>query len=371
MHVHLREPGATDKEDFEYGTRAAIAGGVTGVADMVNNPGHETNRPERLLEKIDLANGRISSDLAFHYRYQPVDNNESTFEQAITLAFGLKSMLDISTGNDAQIEPAQFRHGWSEWARVASRTQPIILHAETETISEGLAIAAGEIGHPTHVAHVSNRTELQAVIDAKQKGWPVTAGVTPHHLFMEDSYVRDWRQRMKPPLATFVDVEFLWRNMEYIDVFETDHAPHTLEEKQHANEQNPTGDEKHPVKSYGVPGLEAMVPLLFSALAEQDNLFPHGRGFEGISPALLVDKLAIRPRQILGIPLDPTSVTRVQITQPYEFDNVHSKCGWSPYEGWMMQAKVISVALHGQTVYQRGNFANKAPQGRVILPETS
>lgn len=362
VHVHLREPGATDKEDFAYGTRAAIAGGATVVFDMVNNPGRVTNSVDRLEEKENLAARKVHTDIGFHYRFQPEEENIRTFANASRIAFGLKSMLEISTGSDKQTDPAEFRVGWRKWHEVAERTQPIILHTETETIEEALAISAGDIGHPTHVAHVSNRPELEAVIAAKEKGWPVTCGVTLHNLFMDKYDVRDWYQRMKPPLD---DPGFLWRHLDSIDVIETDHAPHTADEKKRANIENPAADEHDEVKSYGVPGLEAVVPLLFSTLrATRDKSSPfYGRQLD---VATLYRMLAIRPREILGLPTD-TRASSIQVQfGEYEFgsDDMYSKCGWSPYTGWLVNAKVVQADIRGSVVYRDGDFSR--PEGRVL-----
>jgi len=371
LHVHLREPGATDKEDIAHGTQAAAAGGAVAVFDMVNNPGHLTNSPEAVEEKEDIARQQAQVDFGMHYRFQPEENNVGTFKRVIPKVHGLKSMLEISTGSDKQTAPAEFRDGWQEWHRVAGPHQPIILHTERQTVAEALAIAAGEIGHPTHVAHVSNRAELETVMAAKRRGLPVTCGVTLHHLFMDNTDVQDWYQRMKPPLAEPGDNEFLWDHLADIDIVETDHAPHTRAEKELANEQNPNGRDDGPVKSYGVPGLEAVVPLLFTALGQAHGFRSHFRG-KHIEMSDLMRMLVRRPREILGLPAGNkgTSV-RVRFGQ-YEFgqDDIYSKCGWSPYSGWLVNAKVVQVDLRGTTIFQTGEFLGR-PQGRVIYPENA
>ncbi len=369
MHIHAREPGAEHKEDFAHATRAALAGGVAAVFDMVNNPGHETKDMVQVRDKIRRAERTVYSDIGFYYRYQPGDNNESSFKYAARYAFGLKSMLEISTGSDQQTSAAEFHHGWKAWHEVASMHQPIILHAETATIDEALATAAGRLGHATHVAHVSNRAELESVMAAKRRGWPVTCGVTPHHMFMDQSDVVDWFQRMKPPLAAAEDVEFLWHHLDAIDVFETDHAPHTRDEKAFANQVNPEADEQGTIKSYGVPGLEAMVPLFFTAL--NPGSLRTSERFVGkkITGKQLYDKLVVRPHQILNLPASGSTSTRVEFGETQFGDNLQTKCGWSPYSGWLLNARVVSVDLRGTTVYRNGEFRNLAkPAGQVLVP---
>lgn len=353
MHVHLREPGDERKEDFETGTQAAIAGGVTTVFDMPNN-----KRPirslERLGEKMLLANQRVYADIGFYYGYQPEEDNIGSFERARLATRGLKSYPEVTTSSDAQTSPADFREGWQAWHEVASQYQPIILHAEKDTIEEALAISAGEIGHPTHVL-VSDRPTLEVVMSAKKKDWPVTCGVTPHHLFMNQTDVRDWFQRMKPPLASPEHQEFLWRHFDQIDVIETDHTPHTKLEKQHTNHVNPTGSERGVVKCYGVPGLESMLPLLLHAVK-----------LGKLTTNQLIDKTSTRPNEILGLTKDPTTSVKVRM-EDYEFseDDVRSKCGWTPYAGRLVTGRVIQVDLHGETVYREGEFIG-SPQGRIL-----
>jgi carbamoyl-phosphate synthase/aspartate carbamoyltransferase/dihydroorotase len=358
MHVHLREPGATDKEDFTTGTMAAVAGGVVAVMDMPNNPGNPTNSGYRLAEKFHLAEDRVYSDIGFYYGAKPEDNNLRSFKSAADRAMGLKSYLEVTTGSDHGSEPRDFTEIWHHWHDMASTTQPIILHAEERTIEEALAISAGTIGHPTHVAHVSNRAELEAVIRAKHRGWPVTCGVTPHHLLMNETDVHDWYQRMKPPLATPDDQAFLRHFLGMIDVVETDHAPHTIEEKEAANQGNPEGREDLKPTSYGVPGLEAMLPLLLHELK-------HGR----LERNELVRLTSTRPREILGLP--PTSNhTWVRASMDdYEFGvaDVQSKCGWSPYLGRLVTGRVLEVSKNGHIVYRNG-LPTQPPTGRALTP---
>lgn len=358
MHVHLREPGAEHKEDFTTGTRAAVAGGVTTLCDMPNNPGQPTNSGDRLIRKQDLAKGRVYADIGFYYGSQPGDENLGSFRYAVRHSLGLKSYLEITTGSDRGSNPQDFREIWQAWHRFAAPTQPIILHAEQRTIQEALALSAGQIGHPTHVAHISNRAELETVMWARRRGWPVTAGVTPHHLFLDERDVQTWYQRMKPPLHPVVDQEFLWRYIDEIDVVETDHAPHTQAEKDAAERENPQADPEHPVKCYGVPGLDAMLPMLVHAVQQ-----------EKLTRRQLVHMTNLRPRQILG--LLPTR-THVKLRlDSYEFgeEQVWSKCGWSPYLGRLVTGRITEVTLRGSTIYDGRSFLGLPPQGRVLAGE--
>jgi dihydroorotase len=179
---------------------------------------------------------------------------------------------------------------------------------------------------------------------------------------MGRSDVRDWYQRMKPPLD---DPDFLWGNIDSIDVVETDHAPHTIEEKEFANQVNPLGNESHSVKSYGVPGLEAVVPLMVSAVVGSDD--PKSPFYKHqLDGAKLEQLLVYRPREILGqYPRDDSTYVKVQIGD-YIFgeDDIYSKCGWSLYTDWPVKAKVAEVCLRGSVIYRYGAFYGT--HGRIL-----
>jgi dihydroorotase-like cyclic amidohydrolase len=148
----------------------------------------------------------------------------------------------------------------------------------------------------------------------------------------------------------------MWANIEFIDTIGTDHAPHTKAEKDEANRLNPEGKTgKDDKKSFGVPGLEAMLPLMLRAVED-------GK----LTPQQLVYKTSSRPRELIGLPKDSASSIRVSMEQ-YEFseEDVKSKCGWSPYIGQEVVGRVVQVDLHGKVVYRNGEFV-EAPQGQVL-----
>ncbi|MFZ2513073.1 MAG: amidohydrolase family protein, partial [Candidatus Saccharimonadales bacterium] len=247
VHVHLREPGQTDKEDFASGTRAALAGGFTTVCDMPNNAEPITT-PERLEAKIALASKKAVCDIGFHYG--TLGDNLGTFAQAAKHAVGLKVYLNNTTGGYT-LDPARLKEIYAAWPR----EQVVLLHTEEDTID--IAIESLEtLDRPVHVCHMPSRAVLEKIIAAKQKGLPVTCGVTPHHLFLnEDDVPRlGVYGMMKPPLKTKADQEFLWGHLSDIDIFESDHAPHTHEDKA--------------AGAFGVPNLETTLPLLLKARAE-------------------------------------------------------------------------------------------------------
>src|SRR3989344_4732696 len=198
VHVHLREPGATHKEDFSTGSRAAVKGGFTVVIDMPTNA--------KKLETFAAAEVRPE-------------------------VFGLKLYCNHTTG-EMLIEDINLLEGvFKTWGD----TKPIMVHAEGVQLAAVISLAR-LYGKRLHVCHITQEVEVELVRRAKSLGQSITAGVCPHHLFLTGE-ARDRLKGfavMKPPLGTPEDQAALWKGLvdETIDVVETDHAPHTLEEKE-------------------------------------------------------------------------------------------------------------------------------------------
>lgn len=343
MHVHMRTPGQEYKEDFLSGTEAALAGGFVSVFDMPNNQPEAITTAERLENKIDLATRQAVADIGFYFG--SLGDNIGEFRRASDLAFGLKLYLNPTTG-DYKIDVDALTEIYREWHAVAPN-KIIVLHAEENVVGAAMEMVR-RTGHPTHVAHVSNRNELQAVIDAKREGLPVTSGVCPHHLFLTDADLPTLGAfgRMKPPLKPQADQDFLWDNLATIDVFETDHAPHTLEEKE--------GD----TPPYGVPGLETLLPLLLQAQREGRITLPD-----------IIRKTASRPREILGLPLTHDATVTV-VPEEYEVERskLHTRAGWSPFEGRLVFGRIAFVQHHGREVYRDGKVLVRPGEGQILRP---
>lgn len=342
-HVHLREPGWEHKEDFETGTKAAVAGGYTWVIDMPNNP-HPIVNPEALANKISLAKGRIYSNLGFHFGA----NLESTkyFEEVSKKAFALKVYMNHTTGPLLVEEQPDLEAIFSAWPK----DRPIMVHAEGETLNKAITLAK-QFGNQLHVCHVSLKMQVDAIRNAKKEGLKISSEVGCHHLFLTEKDVEKLGSfgMMRPPLATREDQEALWEGINdgTIDTIASDHAPHTKEEK------------SNPEKVVnGVPGLETSLPLLLTAVNE-------GR----LSIEKLIEITSTNPRRIFNIPEQPDTYVEIDPTIHYTLNakRLYTKCGWTPFEGMKVRGKIKRVILRGEVVFNDGEVLDP-PKGQVIYP---
>eukprot|EP01027_Heterolobosea_sp_BB2_P019005 GEZU01026707.1.p1 GENE.GEZU01026707.1~~GEZU01026707.1.p1 ORF type:complete len:653 (-),score=212.02 GEZU01026707.1:47-2005(-) len=234
---------------------------------------------------------------------------------------------------------------WMEHIKNWPQNIPICVHAEKRNLAAVLLFGAMYDRH-IHVCHVSLREEIEIIRAAKERGIRVTCEVAPHHLFFAEEDIptifkdRPSRSKVCPHIATARDRDALWANMDVIDSFATDHAPHTLEEKDSATPPP------------GFPGLETCLPLLLTAVHE-------GR----LTMQDLVDKLHNNPRKIFNLPEQPDTYVEVDLDAEWEIPEKmpFSRCAWTPFAGFKVRGCVTRVVLRGAIAYLDGKVY--APQG--------
>jgi carbamoyl-phosphate synthase/aspartate carbamoyltransferase/dihydroorotase len=339
-HVHLREPGGTHKEDFDTGTAAALAGGFTTVLAMPN-----TKPPLTDAASLGLAQAAARAKARCDYGLflGAGSDNASSAASLAPQACGLKMYLDQTFGPLRLDDLASLESHIVRWPV----HRPLAVHAEGRSLAAALLLAALH-DRPLHVCHVSLREEILLIRAAKEKGFKVTCEVTPHHLFLSaDDLPRlgAGRGEVRPRLASPADREALWENLAVVDCFATDHAPHTLAEKD--------GENPPP----GFPGLETALGLLLTAVGE-------GR--------LTVEDLALRmvtnPRRIFGLPSQPETYIEVDPDLSWEVkaSELHSRCGWTPYQGMRLRGRVQRVVLRGLPAYAEGEILSPPGSGRDL-----
>lgn len=334
-HVHLRDPGQTHKEDLLTGTSAALAGGFTTVLDMPNNADPVTT-VARLKRKIALAEEKAVADIGFYYG--SLGDNLDTFSEAAQYAVGLKLYLNKTTGGYL-LDAKHLKKIYRAWPK----ERPVLLHVEEDLIDVAIESIRG-IKRPIHVCHMPSREILQKIIKAKRAGLPVTCGVCPHHLFLttEDIEKIGHYGKMLPSLKTQTDQDYLWEHLADIDIFESDHAPHTHAEKVDG--------------AFGVPGLETTLPLLLTARKE-------GK----ITLEQIIDKCHTAPARIFNLATSKDTFIDVAM-QEYVIKNedLITKCGWSPFAGQRVIGKVSQVTLRGKVVFDDDKVLGKPGSGKVV-----
>jgi len=153
------------------------------------------------------------------------------------------------------------------------------------------------------------------------------------------------RKEVRPRLATQEDVDALWSDLDVIDCFATDHAPHTLTEK----------DSNNPPP--GFPGLETILPLLLTAVHDSRLKIDD-----------IIEKMHTNPKRIFHLPDQPETWVEVDENAAYEIRvaDLHSRCGWTPFEGWQVKGRVTRVVLRGKDAYKDGKVLAELGFGRNV-----
>jgi len=368
MHVHLREPGLEHKETIKTGCAAAAAGGFTAVACMPNTnpPIHTRDVVEYIIKKADgqpvevhpigcvskerkgksiteMADMKEGGAVAFSDDGDPVYDS-----RLMRIALDYASMLDVPIINHEE-DLALSRPGHMHEGRVSTR----LGLAGTPSIAEEIMIArdillAELTGGHVHVAHISTRKGVQMVREAKAKGIHVTTEVCPHHYDLTDEEVEnnqfDTHYKMHPPLRTEDDVQAMIEGLTdgTIDAICTDHAPHSVDEKEVEFIYAPNG----------ILGLQTAWPVSVKRLLDSGAM-----KLESV-----LERLVVAPRTILRLPVPVIEVgatANITIfntdeTWVYSKRNNKSKSVNSPYIGKTMKGSVKAVYNRGYFVENRG-----------------
>ncbi len=325
-HVHVREPGATHKEDWESATAAALAGGFTTILAMPNTRPPVVDA-ESLALSLQAAEKKARCDYAQYIGAGP--DNQAEAAALASQSAGLKMYLDQTYGPLRLDEMTLWMDHFAAWPC----HQPIVAHAESRTMA-AVILLASIFDRPVHIAHVSLREEIVLIRAAKERGIQVTCEVCPHHLFLTKEDVPrlgPGRSEVRPRLASSIDRDALWENMEVIDCFATDHAPHTLAEKD--------GENPPP----GFPGLETALPLLLTAVHD-------GR----LALEDLILRMVTNPRRIFGLAEQPDNWIEIDPDESWKIpsDGFFSRCNWTPFAGRQGRGRLKRVVLRGQEVYK-------------------
>jgi len=383
--VHFREPGLTHKATIATESKAAVAGGITSFIEMPNTIPQATTIA-LLEDKFAIAKETSWANYSFMFGGTN-DNLEEILKVDETKVAGLKLFLGSSTGNMLVNDPKILEEIFSKTKLLISahcedettikrnlakylveygddipiEKHPLIRSEEACYISSSKAIElAKKTGARLHVFHVSTEKETHLFSNKKPLSEKkITAEACVHHLYFTDEDYKTKGNKIKwnPAIKTQKDRDGLWKaiNDDRIDVIATDHAPHTLEEKDQVYTKAPSGG-----------------PLVQHAL---EALFEmHHKGF--ISVEKLVEKTAHNPAILFQIkergfirkgykadlvlvdPMAPWTVNK---------ENIAYKCGWSPFEGTTFKSRVTHTFVNGVLVYENGKFPNQSAPERLTF----
>lgn len=362
MHVHLREPGEEYKETVESGTRAAAAGGFTAVACMPNTKpvNDEASVTRFLLDEARNANARVyptaaisrgsmGKELAEYGELKAAgavavtDDGLPVFDSQL-----MRRAMEYAGSHDLLVishseEMALSKNGSMNEGAMSTRLGLRGIPAAAEAIMVYREIALAELtGQRTHIAHVSTLAATDLVRQAKARGVRVTAETTPHYFTLTEEAVGDYstNAKMNPPLRTELDRQAICIGLQdgTFDCIATDHAPHSVLEKECEFDQ----------AANGIIGLETSLPLAL-------NLVRNGL----IDPLRLVELMSTAPAEILkvqGGTLAIGSVADVTVVDPekefvFSKESILSKGKNSPFIDWKLQGKAVLTIMGGRITH--------------------
>ncbi|XP_055680705.1 CAD protein [Lutzomyia longipalpis] len=329
VHTHVREPGNTNKEDYKTCTAAALAGGITMILAMPNtNPCVTDKKTFEMVKELAKANARC--DYAI-YVGASSDNYNSIYEcaaEAAALKMYLNQTYSTLMLNDITV--------WHKHLSMWPKGVPLAIHAEKAAVGTMIFLSS-IVDRPIHICHVARKEEIHLIRVAKEKGLKVTCEVCPHHLFLsrEDiPRIGEKLSEVRPVLCSKEDQRALWDNLDVIDIFATDHAPHTYDEKTRSENGLP-----------GFPILETILPLLLNAVSE-------GR----LTLEDIVKRFHLNPKKIFNLPDQPNTYVEVDMDETWEIPKFTKYCKsqWTPFHGMKIRGKVHRVVLRGEVAYVDG-----------------
>ena len=361
IHAHFREPGREDKETLVTGSRAALAGGFTTVCVMPNtNPPLDSPESIRFIaEKAeDLPiqlypigavtvgqNGKEMTEMGEMVKAGAVAFSDDGIPiidgEVMRLALEYSTQFDVPIINHAEDVDlrgsGQMNEGrWS--TRLGLAGIPDV--SESIMVERDLQVA-GFTGGRIHVPHVSTEKSVHAIRRAKENGVNISAEVTPHHLYFDDSALQTYDTNLKvaPPIRSEADREAMIGAISdgTVDCIATDHAPHTVEEKESPFEYAPCG----------MIGLESAFGAVWKMLSDKK-----------MSLLDVVRKLTVMPRQIIGFDSDlfakgaEAELVFLNPDQEWTFglEHIRSKSRNSPFVGETLKGQVVSVVSRGQII---------------------
>ena len=374
--VHFREPGSTDAEDLNSGSKAAVVGGITGVFEMPNTKPPTSNKKE-FQNKLNLAKNRMYCNYAFYFGATPDNHKDLSELKNLEGCCGVKLFAGSSTGTLLVDKEKDIEKVFEKTSKIVS------VHSEDEEIlnlrkklikkgnvlthpvwrNEECAISstrkivkiAKRLNKKAHILHVTTKEEVDFL--SQNKG-NITFEITPQHLTLTSPECYEKLgtfAQMNPPIRDKSHYDRLWyavRN-NYNDTIGSDHAPHLKKNKQ----------KEYPDSPSGMPGVQTLLPVMLNHINE-------GR----LKLDQLVKLLCENPTNIFGIQNKgfinksfDADFTIIDLNKVIEIKNekIESKCGWSPFDGYKFKGTPVATIINGKIKMKNGKILGD-PTGKTI-----
>ena len=375
--THFREPGSTDTEDLNSGSKAAIVGGITSVFEMPNTNPPTSNKVE-FQKKLDLAKNRMYCNYAFYFGATADNANDLADLTNLQGCCGIKLFAGSSTGNllvakEEDIEKV-FQNSskvvavHSEDEEILNKNKKLIkkgdVHSHPVWRSEECAISstrrivkiAERYNKKAHVLHITTKQEIDFL--SQHKG-NITFEITPQHLtiYAPDCYNKlGTYAQMNPPIRDRSHYDRLWYAIKnnFNDTIGSDHAPHLKQNKEKTYPNSPSG----------MPGVQTLVPVMLNHVNE-------GK----LTLEQFINSVCENPVKIFGIKNKgfikegfDADFTIVDMEKKILIQNekIESKCGWSPFDGLEFKGTPVATIINGKTKMKDGKIIGQ-PEGKPLI----
>ncbi len=374
--VHFREPGSTESEDLNSGSRAAIAGGITSVFEMPNTNPPTSNKME-FAKKLKLAENRMYCNYAFYFGATPDNQIELSDLDNLVGCCGIKLFAGSSTGNllvqyEKDIEKvfqssSKIVSVHSEDEEILNMRKKLIKKGDVKTHTlwrnEECAMSstrrivkiAKRLNKKAHILHVTTKEEVDFL--SQNKG-NITFEITPQHLtlYAPDCYEKlGTFAQMNPPIREKFHYDRLWYAIKnnYNDTIGSDHAPHLKQNK----------EKNYPESPSGMPGVQTILPIMLNHINE-------GK----LKISQLVKFICENPVRIFGIKNKgflkknyDADITIVDMEKTIKITNdiIQSKCKWTPFDGYSFKGSPVATIINGKIKMKNGIIIGD-PEGKPL-----
>ncbi len=375
--THFREPGSTDTEDLNSGSRAAIVGGITAVFEMPNtNP--PTSTKKEFQKKLDLAKNRMYCNYAFYFGATANNADDLSDLKNLEGCCGIKLFAGSSTGNLLVAEEKDIETVFQNSSKVVAvhSEDEEILNVNKKLIKNGdvnshpiwrsvecamsstrrIVRIAEKYNKKAHVLHITTKDEVDFL--SQHKG-NITFEITPQHLtiYAPDCYNKlGTYAQMNPPIRDKSHYDRLWYAVKnnLNDTIGSDHAPHLKVNK----------DKEYPNSPSGMPGVQTLMPVML-------NHINSGK----LSLNQLMNLVCENPVKIFGIKNKgfikegfDADFTIVDMKKKIVIknDKIESKCGWSPFNGFEFKGAPVFTIIAGKIKMQNGQILGD-PEGKPLI----